>query len=291
MSNQAIYHFGSPFIDTIIKEQNLNSKDTVQKVKFEERLGGVCNSIDYAFKLKIDTHLVISEKDELLIKSLLNRNKYIKFHLNKDHKHLRAFIFDDLKTNKRKSYVSLVKQTPSTISIKKINIGKIIISYIEDFPVRIESLIEDQVNVFADFNNSMTYSYQTPSFKKLLKENFKRVNYLLFSEDDYSNLESFINLLNFGNKDKTELGAIVLISHDPQYVKFYKIKYLNSSFKLSELSVVKNNYHLESIKSSIGNGDLFSILFTYYFIDKSSLKKTVNLIMKEISTIIAMPKN
>ena len=124
-----------------------------------------------------------------------------------------------------------------------------------------------------------------------MKENFKRVNYLLFSEDDYSNLESFINLLNFGNKDKTELGTIVLISHDPQYVKFYKIKYLNSSFKLSELSVVKNNYHLESIKSSIGNGDLFSILFTYYFIDKSSLKKTVNLIMKEISTIIAMPKD
>ena len=77
MSNQAIYHFGSPFIDTIIKEHNLNTKDTVQKVKFEERLGGVCNSIDYASKLKIDTHLVISEKDELLIKSLLNHNKYI----------------------------------------------------------------------------------------------------------------------------------------------------------------------------------------------------------------------
>ena len=34
----------------------------------------------------------------------------------------------------------------------------------------------------------------------------------------------------------------------------------------SELNVVKNNHHLESIKSSIGNGDLFSILFTYYFL-------------------------
>ena len=291
MLNQDIYHFGSPFIDTVIKSNPRSNKDTVENVRFDDRLGGICNSIDIACQLRINTHLIISNENELSVKSLLTFDvdkKYINFHISKNHQHLRAFIFDDLENKQRKSYVSLIQQTISTIEFKKINDGKAIISYIEDFPVKINSLIGSKVKVFADFNNSMSYTYQTSNFKKLIKDNFKRVDYLLFSEDDRINLENFINQLDFKKEDRYDLDAKVIISHDPKFVKFYVIKYLNSSYKLNEQSVLKNNNFLNPIKSSIGNGDLFLIYFTYHFINNSSLKKAINSTMKEVAKVIAL---
>ena len=56
--------------------------------------------------------------------------------------------------------------------------------------------------------------------------------------------------------------------------------------ELRSTSSVNNNYHLDTVRSLIGNGDLFLLLFSYYYDDNIPANETVGKVMEEISNLI-----
>ena len=284
--NKNVHHFGSPFIDIVIKGETFSEDNSTTTGFFENRLGGISNTIELACKLDVTSHLLVSSDSLDLIKSLTPDSKRIEFHTNPNHEHHRAVIIDSPTRKDRKSIVSIIKHKIFSLDVKPILFGSVIISYIENFPIKIDSLCSQNVTVFADFNNSIDLSFQTQKFKKLIKKNLLRVNYFLFSDEELLDVEAFIKELNVEKEDCNFLSKVKFISHNPHGVTFYKIDCTVGLIELRSTSSVNNNYHLDTVRSLIGNGDLFLLLFSYYYDDNIPANETVGKVMEEISNLI-----
>ncbi len=281
-----VHHFGSPFIDIVIKGEAFFEDNSTTTGFFEDRLGGISNTIELACKLDVTSHLLVSNDSLDLIKSLTPDSKKIEFHVIPNHEHHRAVIIDSSTRRDRKSIVSIIKHKIFSFDVKPILFGSVIISYIENFPIKIDSLCSHNVTVFADFNNSIDLSFQTQKFKRLIKNNLMRVNYFLFSDEELHDVEAFIKDLNVGKEDFNFLSKVKFISHNQYGVTFYKIDCTVGSIELRSMSTVSNNYHLDTVRSFIGNGDLFLLLFSYYYDDNIPANETVSKVMEEISNLI-----
>jgi len=289
MAQEIIHHFGSPFIDTIIESNDhlLNGASAV-KANFKSRLGGICNTIDLALDMDVTVHLIVSEDKKNQIESQIKNTTNIVIHYNKEHQHIHAFIIDNTKKNQRKSFVSKCKMRCLYLNTKIIKSGKAIFSYIEDFPVRIDSLCDKNVIVFTDFNNSISIQDQSSEYHELLKNNLFRTNFFLFSDDELEEVEDFINQINplFGRLE--DLQKISFISHEPKSVSFYSPDFVNNRIKLTCFKTILNDNYLESIATSVGNGDLFLLLFSCYYSNSVPIEEQIKRIMIEISRKIAV---
>lgn len=286
MHKNNIYHFGLPFFDTVLNDFNFSIIPPTEKILFKKTIGGICNTIKLANNLNINTNLIISKKDSPIIMNQLSSLKNIKLYIDNSIKTHEAIVFDSPSINKRKSLVAALSQNISKVSINNITSGKLIISYIENFPASIDSFCSKDVCIFTDFNDSIDLSLQSESFLKQIKRNLLRINYFLFSGDEIDKVKNFINALNLSHKDLERLDKITFISHEPKIFRLYNISLSERKWNFILLKTIKNKYYLDSVKTSLGNGDIFLLLFSYYHDNKRNIINTIHSVSLELSKII-----
>ena len=90
-------------------------------------------------------------------------------------------IIIDKSNNNRQVYLKQIKRNP--IKIKKgfkKKSGRVVISYIEDFPLLISDICTNESLVISDFNNSINLISQNISFKKIITKKFCKNKYTSF---------------------------------------------------------------------------------------------------------------
>ena len=132
----------------------------------------------------------------------------------------------------------------------------------------------------------MKYLRQSESFLKQIKRNLLRINYFLFSGDEIDKVKNFINALNLSHKDLERLDKITFISHEPKIFRLYNISLSERKWNFILLKTIKNKYYLDSVKTSLGNGDIFLLLFSYYHDNKRNIINTIHSVSLELSKII-----
>jgi hypothetical protein len=279
--NYTIDHFGVPFFDYIIKDE-VKKKSKIKHTDINISFGGICNSIKIASKLGINCNLVVD-------------NKFPKEKFNRSDKKLNFLFFNSMiyqnaiiinKTdNKRQVYLKEIIRKP--IKIKKSFIkktGRVVISYIEDFPLLISDICTNESLVISDFNNSINLTSQNLSFKKLLQKNFIRTNILLFSAEEKNDLLNYIkNLLP--DSDMT-LKDKIFISHSPKEVTLYNFIKKNKKISIHKIKKIPNLFWSKYLKTPIGAGDNFLMFFSYYLKNIETIDNSINKIFNKMNTFL-----
>lgn len=278
MVKKEIYHFGSPFIDTRIKINPKISKTNVEKVNITSKFGGICNTINISRKLGFINHLIIAAENESNIKSYYRSNQKINFHVFKNHINTRAVIHDSFKSKEKKTYLSDDIKSSLNLNINTINNAVILVSYIEDFPINISQFLGCSNIIISDFNNSLIINRQNKKFISTVKQNLLKLNYLFFSNEEIRELLNFLNFFKWKENEILQISKINLISRSSSLIRIGKVNFNRSKISIKFNLDIKNKNIKKNLKTSIGNGDIFNILFAHQIQKKECIKDLIEVV-------------
>lgn len=280
--NYTIDHFGVPFFDYIVEDKD-KKKSKIKQTDINITFGGICNSINIASKLGINCNLVVDNKFPK--EKLKSSEKKLNF-LHFDSMIYQNAIIIDKSNNNRQVYLKQIKRNP--IKIKKgfkKKSGRVVISYIEDFPLLISDICTNESLVISDFNNSINLISQNISFKKLLQKNFARTNILLFSAEEKNDLINYLK--NLIPSSDVILKEKLFISHSPKEVILYSFIKNNKKININKIKKIPNLFWSSYLKTPIGAGDNFLIFFSYFLKNIETIDDSINKIFNKMNSFLS----
>ncbi len=245
--------YGSLFKDTIVTTfQNLKKKNIDQSVfnsSIRNTYGGIYNILSQ--KKRGENWFLLSDAKN----KIKQKNVFLNFKSIPEAIILENFI------NHRLSFV----KKGEIKSYKKLLINKdqvFLGLYLESLPIKI---VKNFGKVIYDYNSSGEILD-----KKVFKNNFSKIDFLLGSANELNWIKNFKNL----NKN------ITIIEHSPEEViiknLFNKKKYLK----------IKNKFFIKNSKKTIGLGDMFALQFARNIQKNLSIEKNIRNIQLYISNYI-----
>jgi len=246
--------FGSLFKDTIVSTFKDFKKSIVDQSVFNSKIrntyGGIFNILSEKIK-KEEWNLFSDTRNKI-------KNKKIFFNFRSIPQ---AIILENFFKNR----LSFVKKG-EVKKYKKISVGKNQIFlglYLESLPIKIE---ENTGVVIFDYNSSGDILD-----KKIFKNNFSKINFLLGSTNELKWVKKF---KNFNPK-------LIIIEHSPKEV-IIKKPFAKKKIFLK----IKNQYFMKSSQKTIGLGDMFALFFARNLASNLTLEENVKNIQKRIYNYI-----
>lgn len=243
--------FGSLFKDTIVSTYQDFKKSIADQSVFNSRIrntyGGIFNILSQ--KIKKEKWILFSDTRNKI------KNKKIFFNFWSIPQ---AIILENFFKNR----LSFVKKGEIK-NYKEISISKNQIFlglYLESLPIKIK---ENLGIVIFDFNSSGDILN-----KKIFKNNFSKINFLLGSANELKWVKNFKNL----NQN------LIIIEHSPKEVIIKKL-FAKKKIYLK----IKNQFFLTNSHKTIGLGDMFALFFARNLANGLSLEENVKNIQMRIS--------